>query len=357
MYFKKFAALAAALVVALVSTTAQATYFTSNGTVELTSTQTPGGPLNTVISLSGGSNNGEIYTNQISGTVSSAGGVIHTVSAQYIDSARTPLQTDIEFSPHGANNILVAVSAVSGTLVSDGTVLFDTGKVFLIETNEATFDAQDPSSWIIGSTLVATYSLATPDTILPGSLAGIFPSGNIVPQPPSVINLSSIAAIPGAPQGQFLFLEDPANSFIHDVVPPQTGPFGGLPVNEGLLTQINQIVDPNSTGKTVNGNVLDAADLAVLNNVAGAAGLANTGGANTAFATGFNNTGVVDSNFYAAPGGLATKTGTGDFFAALASTSFLVVQAVPEPSTFVLAGMGFVALAGVAARRRNKKSA
>jgi hypothetical protein len=354
MYFKKFAALAAALVVALVSSTAQATFFTSNGVVEMTSTQTPLGPLSTAISLSGPSDGGAIYTNQISGSVSTTGD-IHTVSAQIINTARTPLQTSLSFAPHGSGNILVAISGVSGHLVADGTVLFDTGKLFLVEVAEATFNPQDPDTWV--GTLVATYSLTTPQDVLPGSAVGINPSGAIVPQDASVINLSALAAIPGAPQGQFLFIEDRPTNFIHDVVPPQNGPLAGLPTNEGLLTQIGQIVNPNSTGQTLDGVALTNSDLDVLNAVAAAAGLSNTGGAGTAFATGFGGAGSVSSDFFADPAGLGTHTGTGDFFAALSSTTYLVVQAVPEPSTFALAGMGLVALCGMAARRRNKKSA
>jgi hypothetical protein len=349
MFRKTLAAAMAAAVCLTLSTDANAGYFTTNGDVELSSTQTAVPPLDDITSLSGPDALGFIYTNQVSG-VAGVSGEVRTVSVQAINSAILG-QSSIVVPPSGSGQSLIAVSGISGTLTAPGETTFTSGRLMLYAVPEVTYLAQNPSTFTLPADAVriAEYTLGSPGAVFPGPVGSA-----IVPQAAADINVSSIAAFNGLGEGQFVFLEDSllvqndstgGDNFLRDVK-GSNGPV----YPDGLFVQIEQSVrtGPSFTGQ----NGLDAADLDVLNSIAIAAGLPAYG-----FATGFGSAGAgTATDFFAEPAGFGTPEGSGDFFATLDSTAHIIAS-TPEPGSVALFCIGLAAAGFVGRRKRQAKAA
>ena len=366
MYFKKFLAAAVALaVVAGLTNDARATYMTSNGTVQVSSDTHVNPPINAIQQLSGSTAGGYVYTNQVSGTTFTSG-EIRTVSVQRITDAilnQSNIKVGANVNPGMA---LVAVTALKGTLQGGGVASFSQGTLFLIAVPSATFSATNPDTWAkpADNQIIAQYTMIQDSVINGPDQASSPPIVGTTFDPATttaaLMNTSSISVLGGLPVGQFLFTENSlpvqnsptsGNNFIRNVQN-----INGLPsIHDGLFVTITQNIQGIRTLNPGSG-VLTSSDLTVLNAYAGAAGLGNLGGANTAFATGLgtSNTGTPNALFF--PGGsLVTGTNrsrTGDFFATLASNANIVTVPVPEPGSMILFGLGLVGLAAFRARKK-----
>ncbi len=237
---------------------------------------------------------------------------------------------------------IIALEGVVGALSGNvATASFEQGRL-TVHPSAVQFNSGVPATFGFANAPVAEFRLVAGDNIVQGNanatLAGFTADqvGNIA--------LNLVAAIQS--QGRLLFVEGNPANFITvttaDGLPP-----GTVIAAEGLFTQFAETIqNPNAAAFNIN-----AADLAVLNQIVAAAGFANT----NLFATGLG--GALVSNFTpVGPGGIPT----GDVATTLNadSTAVLFVDQqpgqVPEPTSMLLWGLGAVGV-GLYARRRLKK--
>jgi PEP-CTERM motif len=361
MFLKKlFAAAICAAACLGYSTNAQAILITSNGDFDLISAEDAAAPISDIRILSGSGATGRIFTNQVSGaTPFGLGSGIRTIAALAIGGATNGIQhTSVRFAN---GDILVIVSAIEGSITtvsgSQQTATFTSGRAFAMRFAVGAFDSRNPASWAAGS-VVAEYALKPQEDVFSGS-----PLGADVNYSADLTNQSSVNSATNAQtQGVFLFREDsnlrqtPGNNLLFNV-DQSVIPQGWVFHSESLVSDIDQTLlftDLENFELGANPGGLNAADLAMLNAVGGAAGFANLGGAGTGFATGLGGAGVADFNPQFPPG--VGDTPTGDFFATYGADNYVAIQAVPEPSSMLLLGIGAGGLGLYRRIRRTKKA-
>lgn len=360
-FFQKLIASFALVCVLAHGVASQASVVTTIGTFEAEQLIPSVGPPLLSISVLR-SNGGGIYTNQYTGSAG-ASGLVRTVTAIPINIMRD----GVSYTPVGGPSStaatptnLVAFIGLEGTITSLGTASFTAGRALVYETTPFGFEPRNPSSWgFAGGTLLAEFMLAPPETVFPGG-GGAFTT-IAAPVPGSDVNLSIFDGLTvGDTDFQFLFKEDSAvttattgDNWMRDLFNP-----GGAPiVYEGLLAEGEQDLDSLARGRSISGGfTLDAADLAVLNAIAGAAGLANLGGAGTGFATGFGVGGGGPTTDYYIDLGMFPAAGLeGDLYANTAEFNAYPVLnvVVPEP-TAVLVWSCLAAVAALIVGRRHR---
>jgi hypothetical protein len=311
------------------------------------------------------SNGGGIYTNQYTGTAGSSG-LLRTVVAVPVNIMRDGVSYSTVGGPSstpGSETNLVAFIGLEGSLIAPGTASFSAGRALIYETSPFGFEPRDPSSWGFASgTPLAEFALAPPETVLPGG-GGAFTT-IAAPVPGSDVNLSILDGLTiGDTDFQFLFQEDsPAalttattgDNWMRDLF----NPFAPDPISwEGLLVEGEQDLDQAASGRSISGGfTLDAADLAVLNSIAGAAGLADLLGLGTGFATGFGvGGGGPTTDYYIDLGMLPPAAGLeGDLYANTAEfNAYPVAASIPEPTTILVWGC-LAMFASLAASRRHR---
>jgi len=346
--FRRCVVLAA--VVALATTgSARAVLITASATANQPAAGGPA-PVNNVILMQGaGTGGGVSYSNQYtSNGFPVSGDQSRTITATVITGYTAPGFTPANFG----TNKLVAVFAgnsvsnvVAGT--STGTYTPGSGTLGLFVSPQAVgFDRATPSTWFSSLTPLATFTVGDQQLILPGT-------GEPLLQPAFTTNTFATNLTLGNGITGYAIFNDVTDPFF-DVNNP-AGTF------ERLIAIVNEtVVDPAAgTGSLL----VDAADLAALNALAGALGLSNLGGANTGFATGINGALATDFNSLRnAPGGAFTEGSPGDFtantgadFTGAFEIDIPPPPPIPEPAT--MAVFGLIGATTVLVRRRRLKAA
>jgi hypothetical protein len=273
----------------------------------------------------------------------------------------------------------VAVFAANGTIsnaaLGTATVNFaaGSGQLFIFASpidNDPTggmsgqFSATNPSTWGISGTPLATFDVAAPLNIAPGSPfsnPNFFAVGD-------VNNFTTNDGPQQQAQGRVLFSDknDPFFTVTDGALPGFTKTGEGVYANiaETLSALVNGGLDTTTDvldDKLVAGGNGIPDSLDYLNFVAALAGLSDLGVAtgNQAFATGFGSTGAPGSFNY----GGGQNLGTGDLAFTLGGAIIPGIFAspdvqVPEPASMLVWGVG-MGIAGVMGlrRRRNKAKA
>jgi len=350
-----FSAFFAAVAFTALTPDVEATFYTSNGDLAMDSSL--GGSPQSGVEIFSGSN-GRNFTNQVTGTPFSVGSEVRTVSAVSIANVTNGGFGDqVEFTN---DDRVVVIGVVRGTVVSSGGVpeaKFTEGRAFVVR-GISGFNPQQPDTWNATSTIVAEYALKPQEAVVPGSPLG---TGSNISYDASMTNVSAVnTAGSQITQGTFLFREDSTDdqnldpnggdNFLSNVA--DASPVGLIKADEAIVSEIDQTLlfdDIALLG-------LDGDDLASLNfwgskaffDDVSFATTADLGGGNY-FATGLGSA-LTDFNPW--PSGVPT----GDFAATQGSDNHLGHQAVPEPGSCALFGIGICVAFGVSRKRRRKTS-
>jgi len=315
------------------------------------------GPITQVNTVQGTANGGASFVNQYtSGSFPVTGDKVRTVAADIVTGYTTNPGGVIVGSGAPIGQKYTAVFIADGNVTVTGgtpTVTFasGSGRVFLFQSAPAGFTANDPTTWGISGSPVASWTVSSPIDIVPGN-------ANANPNSFAAASVNSFTANAGAgnqAQGRIIFT-DTSDPFltVTDPLPP-----GFVFVSEGLYANISETVaDPTVFPFGGAGNANAAAAIAALNQVAALAGLSNLGGANTGFATGFGAGGATNFNpsanfstgdisftlgLSAVPGDIGVPPGGG--------------PSIPEPATVTMLGLmlGTVGIGRLIRRYRGKK--
>lgn len=298
---------------------------------------------------------GYSYANQYTGAVGLpvGGERVRTVTADVITGyTQNPGGMLPIFNNLGGNDKIVAIFAGDGTIsVGMGglqTATFTSGRLWFFESpvsgpGNAFFDPINPSTWGFGGAPLAVFDLIAPMDIAPGNALA---NGNAF-SASQVNNISLNSLAPQQAQGRFLFrdVNDPYILVTDPLLVP-----GVVAIQEGLWGTIEESLDQTP-------DPLSAGNLAILNQIAAAAGLGNLGGAGTAFATGLGS--GLNTDF--GPTGLPNAGATGDFQFNLGSSFVpgLIGRPeieIPEPASMIVWGVGMGIAGLMGARYRRKKA-
>lgn len=350
----------AVLVVALISSASHAAVITSNAQIGIRNFFNPaaGPPLIDITQLSGDQTTGMIYTNQVSGIPGVSGG-IRTISAQLIASATDGISFTNVVGPTGPEpRNLIAVTVLGGSLVAPGTANFDPsaggqGRLMIYEQAAGvSFERRDPASWLAGANLLTTFDLLGREPISQG------PYGEAIFASAGTVNISTpLGLLTGDSDITLLWLENQATDPDFFIVPDPSFPdVPGVFDDEKLITNAEQRTILDAVGQDIDPGqpfILDAADLAALNAIAGLGGLADLGGAGTGFATGFA-AGTQTDYFIDLPALVGAGLQQGDLVAQLSSENYPGLNFVPEPASALVWLVLGCAVSGVWYSRRKK---
>lgn len=285
---------------------------------------------------------GASYTNHLSAT-----GAVG-LGTPFVAVGATPI-TNVNTAPGGtfAPNFGmgvegVAVFALGGQVASivgpAVTGAFTAGTISIYTIPTGTFLSGDPSSWGTGGSLVAQWSVAVPTDVLQGNMdatAGGFPAATINT---ITINVASALQQQGRLLSDETALGNPGANLLNVTTfdPLSVGDVVGV---EQLFSDIAETIqNPGATAFNIN-----AADLALLNAIAAAAGL---GG----FASGFGDAAGEYNPF----SGLTSF----DFASVLAAINSpgVQLQAIPEPTSLAVWGLAMGGIALAYRRRRAPKA-
>lgn len=363
-----------------VAAPANADFFTSEGDLWMVDPDGPsaGPPIRNIKELIGG---GRAYTNSITATVGpnantlQLGDVIQTVSIDVIGSALNGFEQPVEMPD--ANSVVIA-GVLRGTVVGFGGPLGTTpiidfngsGSRVLVLSGGDAVNPADPSTLPAINILpaagdlnpLAEYVIKPRENVFPGS------EGRNIAVPAALVNLSTPDELDATKtEANLLFREDSTavenannipgtndaqaaleglaktggDNFLFDVAQP----LGVNPIeDEGVLVQPDQVI-------LVQGLQIDAGDLARLNEY-----FNYVFGAGADFASGIGGGGAgLDFDPF---GGALIPTFAnfnGDFQATFTNNTFIGAQVqVPEPSSFVVFGVGFGLIGGWHLRRKRK---
>lgn len=378
MYFKKFAAFAAIAVAALLSTVnnASATYYTTNATIEVYNPTVGPPPVDDVYQGTF-QTSGKAYTNQWSGAGPNApGSEIRTVTIQTVTGVLvpgndlTPSYIDTTPGPGETAAQFIVISAVRGTVLPAGpagnhAAVFTEGTAFATYRAGATgATAIDPTTFSFANTF-SQYELVNDDVdngfpfdaekALPFTVSANAGGASV----PGQINTSSPNTVLAGQLAYFLFKEASTREQNAAAGPDGSGNFGDdfisnaefpalpglLPGAEGIVSELSQTIDPAAGYASLVAGGTYAADLLTALNAIWAAAFPGE---------------VWASGITLAGGGAGPDHdwdpfhASGDFRGNLSGRFGPTIQAVPEPSTLALFGLGIAGLVGYRARRRSK---
>lgn len=336
----------------------KAAYFTTNGDVVLNAVPAgplPNPPLENVTEFSGSTSVSKVYTNQTSGVPFGSGNV-RTVSFQLITGAVDGLPYSSLTDP-ATGNPVYAITAVNGSIGPPGVADFSAGELFIVSAAGA--DPRNPSTFS-GASILASYALG-PDTTVFAGPAGA-PIGTVSPPKTNTSGISTID--PLRPDGNLLFTENTSGpGFITNSDDAYLDEEGLFILFEQRTFEFASGLDPDNGGGA---GTIDGGDLTQLNFWADLAGLSDLGaddgaaafvdptaGAN-AFATGLGA--GSDAKTFIASGAPGSGTESGDFYALVESTAY-IVGTTPEPGSTALFCIGLAAAGFIGRRRRQTQSA
>jgi hypothetical protein len=270
-------------------------------------------------------------------------------------------------SAGGPGDQLIFSFAVQGFVETAGptfTAQFTQGRVGLFQndvSDSVAYAADTLTTWddpdLGGARFndpVISWTIKLPEPIVTGN-------GEPISFDASDVNRSSVNSTAGnQAQGRFLFQElaDPGKSpypgslaeFL-DVTTSSAGPLDTV-LAEGIFATLAQTLVLDYRFGVGGDNDLTGAELVILNELAAFGGLTLLSDLTSRFATGVGP-GLDADTFDVAFAGSTNLTG--DFAASLESTAFYpgqqVLQAIPEPASLLVWGLG-AALVGIARRRR-----